>query len=547
MAQGAASTEHFFDGSGVRSIPGVQTNIGVIVGVFDKGKGLMQVASEEEFRSKCGSKPAEHNGKVYWNDYHSVLAFFRNAEVNGRSSGSLWVINVRHYDDPGDITSLTAVHGELNLVDSTDVSTWLIRDKSYRVRSGTVEDSPLSVQVVASPVNPNFVDLIIYENGNQIRRWSNLSADVDAANYVGKVIPSSVDYEVIDLGVGTLPDIMEAPVALTGAVSGLANLDENDFIGFASAAGNAGVRLIDSVLHTESKPTHGMCPYFDAKAYDVTEVPAKQEIIDYFKARNIQPVSGTPTGLDSAKAQDYKNGAGAYDGHTAFTDSTNGALMIWPPYVPVELNGVRDQGQKIFISPAAGKMGLIFAASRREWLHRTAAGTAFGKLRGVAELEVDTGFDDSDRLEPVGLQVIRKDLGNVIDSHQTYSEHPDFKVESVRYRDNYAIHSINLGTRHLLHDNLTEEIMDDVDDMLRNFFYNIFVRYPKAFVYKKFAKSVQTGVRSENVVMSDDWIAGILYTRWNVLWSGAIQHIKHYYSHNRDRSVDLGGGQNNEF
>lgn len=546
----AARVEHFFDYSSESSIAGVQSNIGVIVGVFDKGVGLIHCANFEEFKRKCGSKPARHGKTVYWNDWYSAKAFFENAEVNGRSAASLYVINVRHYTDVEDPSTLTAKFGEATLKDGEGFDTWKIRDKHYRVSQllseeddygGLDEDvSPLSVAIEVSKSNTKFVDLIVYEEGKQLKRWSNLSSNPNDPNFVGKVVVS-YDYEVIDLGEGTLPAVTVEPLALTGADSGLAGIVAADFVGSKGENGNVGAYLIEAVLETNMRPMHGIVPWFDAKTYNSGERADKQKIVDYFKSIRVQPISGTPTGLDSGKAADYKNAAGDYSGSgaVAFTDDINGAVMVWPPYVPTDLLGTRDGGQEIYISPAGAKMGLIYAAAGKEWLHRCAAGTVMGRVKGVGKLERETGYGDSDRLEPVGIQVLRSDLGNVFGSHRTYSDHPNFVVESVRYRDNYAIHSINLGTRHLLHDNLTEQVMEDVENMIRNFFYNIFASHPEAFSFKDFKKNVQVSVIGENIVHSEDWNAGILYTRWNVLWSLAIQTIKNYYSHNREQSTDM--------
>lgn len=537
MSISAARTRHQHDDSAGSQIPGVQTGIGVIVGVFEKGTTPTLSVNFEDWKQKHGSGPMVDGDTTFWGDWYAVEAFFLNAENAGQSAGKLITINVRHYSSVSDPTTTTAVKGHYDLLDSTSGETWTITDKHYRVRPGTAADSPLDVKIVASAMNPAFVDMIVYENDVEIARHRNLSATSTDPNYVLKVIPASADYEVTDNGLGTLPAVMAESVALTDADNGLTGLNGNDFVGAANAGGNTGIYQLESYLHTVEKPSHGIAPWFDAKTYDSTTIPYYQSFADYLTTNNIQPILGLPKGLNRTLAKAFKQGSdGNTYAHTQFLDTIDGTIMVWPNYTPVTLMETLESGQKIRITPTAAKMGLIFAAGMKKWIHRTAAGPIYGKVRGIGELEVDTEWADSETLEPVGIQVIRKDKGNVIDSHQTISSDPNFKVESVRYRDNYAIHAINLGTEQFLHENLTEKIMDRVQIAIREFFQNIFDTYPDAFTFSDFDDAVDIDVRGQNTINSADWIAGKLYTRWRSFWSYAIQEIVHRWSHTKDGS-----------
>jgi hypothetical protein len=506
----------YIDSDGSSQITGVALGYGFVVGVFLKGEidtiGICM--NEADFRKQYGDLPVTG----YENDYYNCIEFFRHCVANGVTWGKLMVCRTAHHNEDGSLA--TAAKGAYSCLDSTSAVTFIVSDKYER-------ESPFSVKVVAGTSDAtNLRDLIVYEDDEVFDRIKNFNMDPTSPNYI-VTQAAGKEYEITDSLTGILPAVMGSASDLTGGSDGLAEFATTDLIGGEYSGGNTGMYTILDYVQTKYKPEYMMIPYASSGVYAATKQALAKSMETFAISYGMIPIHGTPAGLDRLTYKQYAEATDDYDAGSALGDATGGTLVEWPHYTPPYL---MNSSPRTHISPEGTKMGLLMAVIGRSWIHQSAAGFEDGRVI-ASELEIKTKEADSELLDDLGLQVIRKDKGMIFDSHQSRSSNPNFADESVRRRENYCNHSINLSTQAMLHKPLTVSRCRQLEANMKTFFMNLFKSYPEAFVYETFEENVTIDVVGQNIPDSPDWREGKLYTYRKIAWSRAIQEIVHRWAH----------------
>lgn len=511
---GAAEVTHQYQPSdGSSRIIATELGIAAVVGVFaqgEKGK-VMTIMNKADAYNKLGSSPKPG----YENDFFNVINALEAATVNQRCFLTLLVVNTAHYTDPTDPSTLTATQGSVSFPDSDGTNAITIYDRSHR-------DSPFSAKITAgSADSTSLFDLEIYEDDVLIDSVRNVNMTPTSRNYVGKAVGSARAWGITDHGRGINP-VAASATSMTGGNDGLTGLVDADFEGDESAKGKTGWYLFKPYMSTLQKPEYLFCP----RSCDRPLLA--QSMADFAEDNLMIPVMATPSGLNREGVRDYRNGTGDYT-HSAFGSAIGGHLMIWPHYTPKQL---MSTSPKTRISPEGLKVGRLAAAIGLDWIHQTAAGVEYGDVKAVVgELEIETDFDDCKLLDPIGVQVIRKDLGMLIDVHKSLSSDPNFMDEHVRRLDNYTIHSFDLASKAMLHRPLTLPKCRKLERNMTEFLRGIFTSHPESYSVETFKEAATIDVVGQNILGSADWNNRKLNTFWSTWWSGAIQTINHKYSH----------------
>lgn len=528
---GDPRTQHQYQGQGEGAIRPALQGVAAAIAILPQGRinEWRTLRSPADLFREYGSKPALTDPG--FNDWWNIYMALKNGVWNGRSFCTLYVYRTAHYTDYTDPSTLTAAAGSATFVDSAGEDTLKLVDQSPR------EDVFTGKIVASSLDSSSMFDIEIYVDGSLYDSCRNVNMTPKDVNYVVTRVGTQREWKVVDLGEGTLP--VPAETAFAGGNSGVTGLVYQDLIGVKHVSGNTGLYALSEFSRLE-KPEHVMIPHVFSSAND--ERLLMKELEDFCYANGYIPVTRTPQNYDRSEAKDYRLGTGDFAGLTPFGNDIGGSLMMWPYGTPPELMTEKVSGSSLppRVSAEGAKIGALCRVIGIKGVEESAAGIGYGDS-GFAELERKTNSDDSELLDPIGVQVIRSDLSNIFWGHCTLSTDPDFIDETIRRVDNLMIRAIDEATMQDLHRKGSPIRMRSIERRIRAYLRNFFNQHRDFFRYDEFDDAVEVDVVGQNDVESDAYLVeGKLFTRWVTRPARSIHSIIHRYSHERKRTESSG-------
>ena len=179
-------------------------------------------------------------------------------------------------------------------------------------------------------------------------------------------------------------------------------------------------------------------------------------------------VADGPEAADTADdVLNYKTAQGIYAGTNAL-NSKYGALYV--PWIQVFDS---RSGGRITVPPSGAMLGRYADTDSKRGVHKAPAGTVDGRLRSVLGLAVDYTSTDQEKLNPKGINVIRRftGLGNVAWGARTVSSDPEWRYVNVRRLFLMIETSILDSTKWVVHEpndrNLWAAVVRNVSAFLR--------------------------------------------------------------------------------
>lgn len=296
---------------------------------------------------------------------------------------------------------------------------------------------------IAHPDATTF-DITVLENGNPVESFSGLSMDNASNDYVAsRVNGVSALIVVADLNAAAATDPRPAatgaaPTALLNGSDGLANPDGSSSVVAADYLGDEGT----------GNGLHAFDPTEDVALIAIPEAVDRDVHVGgmaYCENRGdcfyIGFSQERPNTADDVVA--YKSAQGIYSGGNAIS-STYGAL-----YTPwIEVFDPRTGG-RASIPPCGAVAGRYAAVDAARGVHKVAAGITDGKIATALGVTTDFAFADQEKLNPKGINVIRRmpGAGTVIWGARTVSSDPEWRYLNVRRLFLFLRGSIDRGTR----------------------------------------------------------------------------------------------------
>jgi phage tail sheath protein FI len=265
----------------------------------------------------------------------------------------------------------------------------------------------------------------VVQNGSQVELITGLSMDPLNARYVVAAVQrESTNITAVDRvpPASTLTALERRPSAttaqpLTGGNDGLGSIGVTDYVGDESV-GN-GLHAFDPI--------------------DAINIVAVPEAVDrdvhiqgmaYCESRgDCFYVAEAPEAAATAdEVLNYKLARGLYAGGNAF-NSKYGAL--YTPWIRV-LDP--RTASRITIPSSAAVAGRYARTDGTRGVHKAPAGVTDGRVATALELAVDFSTADQEKLNPKGVNVIRKfsGVGNVVWGARTVSTDPEWRLLNVR-------------------------------------------------------------------------------------------------------------------
>jgi len=265
-------------------------------------------------------------------------------------------------------------------------------------------------------------NITVLLSGVEVERLEELSVDSASARYVVDVLPQESRY-LLTSGAAQRPTAVAGQALASGGGDGLTDLAASDFCGEVTVGLNTvrkGLKVFDAVddVNILAVP--------DAVHRDV-----HVKGLAYCQGRGDCFYLADPLekGVETAgEVLSYKLALGPYAGGNAL-NSTYGAL--YTPWISV-FDPVT--GGERMIPPCGAVAGRYAGTDGKRGVHKAAAGTIDGRLGSVLGLEVDYTTADQEKLNPRGINVIRRfdGVGNVIWGARTVSTDPEWRYLNVR-------------------------------------------------------------------------------------------------------------------
>lgn len=250
-------------------------------------------------------------------------------------------------------------------------------------------------------------NLTVLRNGVILETWANLSMLDTDTRYVERVLndvdTGSIYIQAVDLD-AAVAFPLDVPAsgsfgALTGGGDGLASLDDNDFIGGASANGQVGLRTLDDV-----EPDLVACPQRPTPAVHNAMVSWCVTIM----RGKCFPLIDPPEGYNETQIETY------FVSTAALKDLSEHGAIYWPRIkVDNPLRSLYGEVPTVLVPPSGMVAGLCARVDGRRvgGQFDQPAGSGEEYLpRNVRGVEFDSANKKSvrDRLDPLGINVIRR-------------------------------------------------------------------------------------------------------------------------------------------
>jgi phage tail sheath protein FI len=394
--------------SGNKPIQGVGTSVGAFVGHAERGPvGLATAINNYAHFVRIFGEPIDDGYLAF-----AVKAFF------DEGGSSCYVVRTSHYTAPGTPAALASFKTFQNS------GAGAINVLTVRAASPGTWGERLTVEIAHTA--PNLFSLTIANAGAVAEVLTGLSMDPLAPAYApGAVAQRSALVRVTDEvpAASTLTPANLRPAAtssrqsLGGGADGLSSLVTSDYVGDAASA--TGLHALDAVddVNIISVPdaidrnvhVQGMA-YCDARG-------------DCFYVADVAEGAVTAT-----EVLHFKLAQGAYSGGNAL-NSKYGAL--YAPWIDVV---DPRSGSPLRIPPSGAVMGRYARTDGTRGVQKAPAGVVDGRLASVVGLGAAYSQADQEKLNPQGINVIRRfpGTGSAIWGARTVSSDPEWRYLNVR-------------------------------------------------------------------------------------------------------------------
>jgi hypothetical protein len=399
-------------------------DVGAVLGRFLRGPHdkWVYVTSEEDFKLQFGETFLSGHEM----DFEFVKSFFRASEENGK----LWIRNVYYYgtDPYTDVTAAKSntVAGGLG----TDKRIWF---EAYS-RGEWGDDLTVEIrETMQRASGSGWVDILVKYKGETKKTYLNMSWDENEERNVRDVIPVDGDGWIIPRWDSSQLIPANGTYTFSGGDNGLTGpanepLDSKHWIGESHPDGASGFYgLIPHLNDVSRRPTFILNQTGnESYAWDVYS-----GLTSFCRQYWLTHFSSPPSGLNRQGVYEWKTGNGdaSKDKSTKYGE----ARVAWPWFYP---RGAKNK--LLVIPPCAADAGRMVARihSSGGHVHEPYVGTDgdYGSLALVTiKLERNTGHDDREALNPLGICVISSDLGGIyLDGSRTMATDNRFLEMSTR-------------------------------------------------------------------------------------------------------------------
>jgi uncharacterized protein len=408
--------------SGIKPIQAVGTSVAGFVGHARKGPFAVaeSLTSYAQFERTFGA-PMD-NGYLAF----AVKAFFEEGGT------SCYVVRTCSYNRPAGTTPTPkATTASKTLQNASAVDAITVRASSPGSWANTLTIQTKRTGPATDPVGPADSFLIIVANAGQpVERLDRLVMDPSSRDYA----PARVERLSSLIRVTDLLATAAAPVAnhrpadttssqaLTAAVDGLPpetgiTLVTGDYIG--DEASGAGLHAFDAVDDVNIIAI----PEYLNRDVHLQGMAYCERRKDCFYVADVEEHADSAT-----RVLAYKRAQGIYSGGNAF-NSKYGAL--YAPWIDVV---DPRTGAPHRIPPSGAVIGRYARTDGTRGVHKAPAGITDGRLATVIGLAAAFGQADQEKLNPAGIDVIRRfsGTGNVIWGARTVSTDPEWRYLNVR-------------------------------------------------------------------------------------------------------------------
>lgn len=391
--------------SGIKPIQGVGTSVGAFVGHAERGPvGVATpVVNYGQFVRTFGD-PIDDGYLAF-----AVKAFFEEGGT------SCYVVRTSHYA-AGVPAALAATKTFQNATPANAIT--------VRASSPGTWGNSLTVEL-ANTAGDTFT-LRIANAGTPLPPITGLTLDPLSPNYAPTAVARQSDLvRVTDEisppssanAAANRPTPTTAPVPLAGGASGLSSLVTSDYVGDA-ATGN-GLHALDALDDVNIVAV----PDAIDRDVHVQGMAYCESRKDCFYVADVAEAAVT-----TLQVLGYKRAQGAYAGGNAM-NSQYGAL--YAPWIDVV---DPRTGAAIRIPPSGAVIGRYARTDGTRGVHKAPAGITDGRLATVIGLAAGYSQADQEKLNPLGINVIRRfaGTGSVIWGARTVSSDPEWRYLNVR-------------------------------------------------------------------------------------------------------------------
>lgn len=394
--------------SGIKPIEGVGTSVGAFVGHAERGPIGVAVAlsNYSQFVREFGD--AIDNGYLAF----AVKSFF------DEGGSSCYVVRTSHYTG----NTPDAVASEQTFQNTGPP----INALTVRASSPGTWGDVLTVEI--DHVAPDLFSLAIRRSGALEEVLDGLSMDPLSPAYApGAVEQRSALVRVVDeipaasvlSATQRRPEPTASPQPLLGGADALApgSLVTSDYIG--TAASGAGLHALDAVddVNIVAVP-------------DAIDRDVHVQGMAYCEARGdcFYVADAAEGAVTATEILNFKRAQGTYAGGNAFNSKYGALYAPWIDVVDPRTGGT------IRVPPSGAVMGRYARTDGTRGVHKAPAGMVDGRLASVIGLGATLGQSDQEKLNPQGINVIRRfaGTGNVIWGARTVSSDPEWRYLNVR-------------------------------------------------------------------------------------------------------------------
>lgn len=413
--------------SGIKPIEGVGTSTGAFLGHAEKGPigEAVPINNFSEFLKNFGGYI--DNGYLAF----AVKAFFDEGGT------SCYVVRTCHYEIPQGENKKKPKAAASSKPFKTTSSTTVDSIKVEAHSPGSWGDD-ISIEITHKTGNA-FKILVRYK-GNEVETYDNLIMDRMKDDYIATRINGSSTYIKIEDKVVSVspapadprPAATTAPVPLENGNDGLTGLVADDYEGDKSLGnGLYAFDKIDQINIVAIPDAVDRSVHIKGMAY------CENRSDCFYVADSQETISTADDVLN------YKFAQGIYSGGNAI-NSKYGAL-----YAPWAYVFDPRTGGKIKIPPSGAVAGRYANTDGSRGVHKAPAGIEDGKLRTALDVDKEFIEADQEKLNPKGINVIRKikGIGNVIWGARTVSSDPEWRYVNVRRLFLFLEKSIESNTK----------------------------------------------------------------------------------------------------
>ena len=459
--------------SGLKPIEGVGTSTGAFIGHAEKGPFGVAIPINNF------SQYVKHFGSFFDSGFlpFAVKGFFDEGGTG------CYVVRTCHYAVPGGSPPGTppspAAVASFQVLQNTTPSDVL------RVEALTAGEWGDAIGIVITHGGTDRLNIEVRYKGNSVERYLDLIMDASSADWIERRINEVSDYIKVTDQSTTLAVSVAArrPVPTTGTLflasgdnglvdstTGVPITVTSDYVGDSALQnGIHALDIIDAVNLVAVPDAPGRDVHIQGMSYC-------QNRKDCFYIADSQQ-----TIVIADDVVHYKLSQGAYSGGNAF-NSTYGAL--YTPYVKV-LDP--RNGKPIAIPPSGLVAGRFAGVDSLRGVHKAAAGIIDGRLRSAVDVEFEFSDADQAKLNPLGIDVIRKisGVGNVLWGARTVSADPEWRYINVRRLFLFLEESILKATKWTVFEPNGPTLWKDI------------VRNVSAFLRIQWKAGALTGVKEE--------------------------------------------------